>query len=261
MTSRNPQLFGFDTRRWERSTRALPPLVSHVMWLHRRMWQWTWGTILAVAAIPGVLIGGWANSATAVIMASTAAVALLLALERVDQPPRTSSGVRRGSALERGVTAGLGVGALVAAAGTLGPLALPLGLLACLTSPPAFRLLCSTIPEAHPPRPRLRRPRVPRPGPVVPSAPVVEVSALALRSAVQVLDDYQLCHGWRASYTCLVLAPTAAERLELVHVRQAYLDEMERRHPAGLRAWLDSGARAAGDPSRHLHLPGAPGER
>jgi hypothetical protein len=40
--------------------------------------------------------------------------------------------------------------------------------------------------------------------------------------------------------------------------RRAYLDEMARRDPEGFHRWLDSGARAAGDPSRYLtwSLPG-----
>jgi hypothetical protein len=31
-----------------------------------------------------------------------------------------------------------------------------------------------------------------------------------------------------------------------------YLDELERRNPDGLMAWLASGARAAADPSRYV---------
>jgi hypothetical protein len=38
----------------------------------------------------------------------------------------------------------------------------------------------------------------------------------------------------------------------VVAQRQVYLDEMERRSPSGLRAWLESGARAAGGPERFL---------
>lgn len=40
--------------------------------------------------------------------------------------------------------------------------------------------------------------------------------------------------------------------LRVVQQRQLYLDELERRNPAGLAAWLASGARAAGDPTRFI---------
>ena len=36
----------------------------------------------------------------------------------------------------------------------------------------------------------------------------------------------------------------------MADVRRAYLDELERRCPAAFAAWLESGARAAGDPGK-----------
>jgi hypothetical protein len=47
-------------------------------------------------------------------------------------------------------------------------------------------------------------------------------------------------------------AATPAARLHLVELRQHCLDELERRDPAGLSAWLASTASAGGDPSRFL---------
>jgi hypothetical protein len=70
-------------------------------------------------------------------------------------------------------------------------------------------------------------------------------------SAIRALSDEELCWSWRASYTALLAAPEVA-RLELVTLRQAYLEDLERRNPRGMRAWLDSGARAAGNPARYL---------
>jgi hypothetical protein len=45
---------------------------------------------------------------------------------------------------------------------------------------------------------------------------------------------------------------TVAARLRIVARRQTYLDELERRAPAQLGAWLAAGARAAGDPSKFI---------
>jgi hypothetical protein len=68
----------------------------------------------------------------------------------------------------------------------------------------------------------------------------------------QDMTDAELCQRWRRSFTALADARTPGERLEVVRTRQAYLDEIERRHPAELQTWLASGARAAGNPMPFL---------
>lgn len=72
------------------------------------------------------------------------------------------------------------------------------------------------------------------------------------------LADDALAWAWRLSYNLLQLAEQPEERASVTRLRQGYLDEMERRNPAGLTAWLDSGARAAGDPARFLRRDTAP---
>lgn len=62
------------------------------------------------------------------------------------------------------------------------------------------------------------------------------------------LDDQALCWAWRRSFRLLETAPSAVERLSVVVQRQLYLDELHRRSPEGLAAWLNSGARASGNP-------------
>jgi hypothetical protein len=47
----------------------------------------------------------------------------------------------------------------------------------------------------------------------------------------------------------------ASRRLEIVKARARCLDELERRDPVGLQAWLESSASPAGDPARFLHEP------
>jgi antibiotic biosynthesis monooxygenase (ABM) superfamily enzyme len=66
------------------------------------------------------------------------------------------------------------------------------------------------------------------------------------------LTTAELCRRWQESYEALRDATTAAARLRIVEARQHYLDELERRDPHGLSAWLERNASAAGDPSRFL---------
>lgn len=69
------------------------------------------------------------------------------------------------------------------------------------------------------------------------------------------LSDDELCRRWRRSFTALSQAADGALPLDVVRARQLYLDELERRHPAELRTWLASGARAAGNPLPYLSRP------
>ncbi|MGW7534929.1 hypothetical protein [Amycolatopsis sp. NPDC054798] len=62
----------------------------------------------------------------------------------------------------------------------------------------------------------------------------------------------QLCLLWRRSFVQLQRAADERARHAVVAARQAYLDELERRDRPGFARWLDSGARAAGDPSRYV---------
>ena len=62
----------------------------------------------------------------------------------------------------------------------------------------------------------------------------------------------QLCREWLDSYDELNRAPTSKARLRVVMARQRCLDELERRDPAGLQAWLASSASAGSDPRRFL---------
>jgi hypothetical protein len=66
------------------------------------------------------------------------------------------------------------------------------------------------------------------------------------------LSDAALCQVWRSSFSALQAASSLSQRMRIVEARQDCLDEFERRHPQGLTAWLASGARAAGNPSRFV---------
>jgi hypothetical protein len=74
----------------------------------------------------------------------------------------------------------------------------------------------------------------------------------APRVVVSALTDDALCLAWRASFSALRRAESPAQRLSIIEARQTYLDEIERRNARGLAAWLASGPRAAGDPTRYV---------
>lgn len=87
------------------------------------------------------------------------------------------------------------------------------------------------------------------------ASPATETSPLRafwMESPLQSMDDPTLCFAWRISYVALQRPLSLSSRLRLVDRRQEFLDELERRHPRGFSAWLESGARAAGDPTRYL---------
>ena len=92
-----------------------------------------------------------------------------------------------------------------------------------------------------------------------PGRPPDSASPLAVADAeppVDVtLDDAALCRAWRRSFGALHRARSLPELVHVVNARQAYLDELERRNPTGLAAWLASGPHAASDPSRYIRQP------
>jgi hypothetical protein len=65
-------------------------------------------------------------------------------------------------------------------------------------------------------------------------------------------SDAELCRAWRVSYAQLQTHGGAARAEHLAEQRRTYLDELQRRSPAGFAAWIASGARAGGDPARYL---------
>lgn len=136
------------------------------------------------------------------------------------------------------IPAAVGLIAVLKLAGVLLVLAL------ALTAPPvsayfhARRDAKGGLPgtEPEPPAPRMHAPTLVG-GPT--AEPVAELHSL---------DDEALCLAWRRSFRWLEAASTAAERLLVVEQRQRYLDELDRRSPDGLAAWLAAGARASGNP-------------
>jgi hypothetical protein len=66
------------------------------------------------------------------------------------------------------------------------------------------------------------------------------------------LSNADLCRAWQESFDALRKSESPAVRLRIVEARQRYLDELERRDPDGLHAWLESNASPAGNPARFV---------
>lgn len=66
------------------------------------------------------------------------------------------------------------------------------------------------------------------------------------------LSDHDLCLAWESSSRALRRCTTPSGRLEVVRVRQACLDELERRQPEAVRAWVLAGADPDSSPARYL---------
>ncbi len=101
----------------------------------------------------------------------------------------------------------------------------------------------------RPPRPQRPRRVVSTTTPTTEPVPVDEDVDFVVPDQ---MDDGDICLAWCSSYVALQRVRTAESRLRVVEMRALYLDELERRDPGALGAWMASGARAAGDPRRFL---------
>jgi len=97
-------------------------------------------------------------------------------------------------------------------------------------------------------------------GTEVPMGRLVALTDMPSADGVLDLDDHALCDVWRRSYVRLEASRAADTRLAVVGLRQVYLDELVKRHPAEVRHWLASGARAAGNPLPFLTRPTCRGD-
>ena len=144
-------------------------------------------------------------------------------------------------------------GRIVAAAGTLallmcltsgwivlvGAMGLPLVVLEALSSPPALDAWAGRFRPVR---------RAEHPASEIPASEIP-----ASEHPASEMSDHELCRAWLATSRALRRSPSAGQRLRLAQRRQSYLDELDRRNPIALRAWLDSrGARPDGDPGRFL---------
>jgi MFS family permease len=127
----------------------------------------------------------------------------------------------------------LGGAAGIAATGlaeVVGGFAILIVLVALAASPPAVRWYAVLLGEHRPVKSRTAYPEAKR---------------------HRTLSIEELCTAWTQS--CLDLrGASPAQALRFVEARQYYLDELERRDPDGLRAWLATAASASGSPRRFI---------
>lgn len=206
-------------------------------------WWHLWALSNMPVAAVGLLL--WSASAvTAIGLSVAAAVGLSVLLMEADDLSHghalmPSVHATRRAGLTAVCAAVVAIGALVTAA--LLPALLLVTIAAqALTTPPARR--------------RLRAARgLPRRGGVTAeSAPPIVIlpdwPAPPQSSIARDLSDEALRKAWQRSFWTLRSATGLADVLAAVAVRQCLLDEMERRDPMALRAWLSSGARPSGGP-------------
>jgi hypothetical protein len=211
-----------------------------------------WLTLcIALGAVGMVVALSWSLSVAVVFFTCAAACGAVLgtaALGPEDAPPD--------AIVWRQVAIGAAVGGLVTVA------AIGMGVL--LGAGPAVMLLMLGI-GGSPTVVGFCRRRLGQAGSDSPSAPPSEPAGQPAEPAAAAaeagedappqppaLTDAQLCTAWRVSFSALEKASTEQQRLRIVEERQDCLDELERRNPHGLAAWLASGARAAGDPTRFV---------
>ena len=207
--------------------------MSHARW-------WRRGVALLVASGVGGSLLAWPAYVVVLVLGLLTVMASAM-LSLIEQPPDAAEcphPVRR--LLVRGVAVAAAVEATVAVAMFSAPIALGLLLLVLLTSPTCWRL-------ARGQKPAPRRPAASRAVPVPPDS-AEEPAPEGLRA----MQLNELCILWRATFWDLRDATDPDERLAIAVRRQALLDELVRRDPDAMRAWLESGARASGGLERFL---------
>jgi hypothetical protein len=208
------------------------------------VWRALWGTVAAVAIAAAFIV--WPLSIVVglfLIPAFVAAFATFLYYREPNKPLATRSVALRRS-LAVGTRTGACTVALMSLASALPTLAWPLLALCLCTSPSVLHRVRGAVRRTSESRRRRER------------APVEEAAWWGmLAREVEGLADGELCRVWRDSYSALLEAADTATAAQVVRVRQAYLDELDRRHQRAMSAWLASGPRPATGPERFLQVP------
>jgi hypothetical protein len=207
-------------------------------------WRALWGAVAAVAIAAALIV--WPLSVVVglfFIPGFVAAFATFLYYREPTKPLAT-----RPQALRRSFSVGTRTGAcavaLMSLASSLPTLVWPLLALCLCTSPLVLRRVRDALRSTSQSRRRRER------------APTEEAAWWGmLAREVEGLADGELCRVWRGSYSALLEASDATTAAEVVRVRQAYLDELDRRHQRAMSAWLASGPRPATGPERFLRAP------
>jgi hypothetical protein len=221
--------------------------------LYERLWRGFW----AVVATIGVGVGLLAWSVLGVLLALGSLVVLCWLTRQVLAnivPGSPAWGTTLGGLLQS-LTVAVGILAVCSFGLVSPPLGLFVALTAGVSSPPLVRraLVSSRGPTAA-------KPDSAAPDPAKRPEPEEGDSATQLTlpealGPLNGLDDRQLCRLWRQSFWILRSPAPPGTVLCVVALREACLDELERRDSAALHAWLDSGARASSGPEKYMAHP------
>jgi len=200
-------------------------------------WAWIWSLVVALGV--GISILAWGPATTLVTVGVLGGLAFMVqALLQSELPTPAPDWELRTC---RALFSAAAVVSFVVLCQGVPEVALPLLALGGVTHPRVVRLV------------RGQRSAAPERTDLAASAPPDEtVHPLPGTTQAERLTDEELCLAWRRSFLGLERARTTVARRDVVRLRQAYLDELARRHPSGIQAWFDSGARAAGGPDRYL---------
>ncbi|MFI7062535.1 hypothetical protein ACIBL3_16255 [Kribbella sp. NPDC050124] len=200
-----------------------------------------WWCCLCLATATGLLclVAKWgpAGAFICVLLGAMSAVVIASAIWSGDDGKRVGKGYGR-ALLAATVLAPAAIG-LIGAFGFSGVLIVLMiaGTTPALVAYVRARWFTSEAPE--PPAPE---------EPVL--APQVEIDEDESEATPDIgfLSAEELCLAWRRSFVRLEAALSPQVRLDVVEERQRYLDELYRRSPDGVAAWLAAGARASGNP-------------
>ena len=214
------------------------------MVFYRAAWL---GVTLMVGCL-GVVVALLSDEAR-IISAVAAAVGIAIgAITCVAQEARCVSDYRR-QALTATAVGAAGCYAVAGLDTLIGHEALLVMVWLAVTSPAAVQHCSAT---AH----RVAARRWPLAQVQVPAAGQVESPNHQRSSRIQparLLTDVELCQAWRISSRAIAQPGTSpAQQAHLVAARHRYLDEFERRDPAGFQQWLAAGPQPDGDPSQHV---------
>ena len=202
---------------------------------YRRAWRGSWSLVAALGV--GLAVLEW-SAITVLVIVALITLAVQAARRLV---PSTGASLLRDLTFPHA----LGIAVAAVAVWSVSLVSFPLALLAVmvagLTSPAVIQRL------------RRARHRVSSgTTPVPESGDAVRLTPPETLGPLVGLDDRQLCRLWRESFWALGSAAPTQTLLCVVALREACLDELERRHAAELGAWLANGARASGGPEKYL---------
>jgi hypothetical protein len=216
-------------------------------WSYRAGWSVCTNTLIAVGLVCALATWGWPGPiATILTMAFFVVViaAVVLPGNGLRVLPRL---------LWRGLCAGTVLTAATGLTVVFGTLGLLVVVVAAATTPglrAGARRGWNFVTDNRDPGALKERTELPRQV-VVYERPLLERTPW-LPEALDSLDDVSLCLAWRSSFVLLEAAASVEDRIAIIEHRQRCLDELQRRNPHGVAAWLSSGARASGNPLPYL---------